>query len=130
MNTYKRVLRSGTRAWTTSIEYKGSCATRIRNAAVLRLCSVKSPTEAQNENWVFSIARKKCRKRNVLCFQFTVVFPSWTSPVRIRSPAPCFQPLSFAHQILLYLVYLENPGEVNPYCSGSPPRPSRQPPIT
>ncbi len=28
---------------------------------------------------VFSIARTRCRKRNVLCFQFTVVFPSWMS---------------------------------------------------
>jgi hypothetical protein len=27
----------------------------------------------------FSIARTRCRKRNVLCFQFIVVFPSWTS---------------------------------------------------
>jgi hypothetical protein len=27
----------------------------------------------------FSIARTWCRKRNCLCFQFTVVFPSWQS---------------------------------------------------
>src|ERR1039458_5651469 len=42
----------------------------------------------QSENAVFSIARTSAKKRNVLCFQFTVVFPIWTSPVRIRSPAP------------------------------------------
>jgi hypothetical protein len=51
---------------------------------VLRLCSVKNRPRAQNENWVFSIARTRCRKRNVLCFQFAVVFPSCQS----RTPTP------------------------------------------
>ena len=78
-----------------------------RSTRVLRLCSVKSRAKAQSENWVFSIARTRCRKRNVLCFQFTVVFPSWTSRVRIPSPAPYFQQLRGAHLKRFYLVYLE-----------------------
>ena len=53
---------------------------------MLRLCSVKNRPRAQSENWVFSIARMRCKKRNVLCFQFAVVFPSWTSRVRARLP--------------------------------------------
>ena len=68
---------------------------------VLRLCSVKNRAKAQSENWVFSIARKRCWKRNVLCFQFTVVFPSWTSRVRVPSPAPCFQQLRKPHRFLV-----------------------------
>src|SRR5208283_547081 len=40
---------------------------------VLRLCSVKNRPRAQNENWVVSIARPRCSKRSVLCFQFAVV---------------------------------------------------------
>ena len=63
---------------------------RVRRSCVLRLCSVKNRARAQNENCVFSIARMRCRKRNVLCFQFAVVFPSWTSRVRVPSPAPIF----------------------------------------
>ena len=43
---------------------------------VLRSCSVRNRDNAQRENWVFSIAGTRCRKRDVLCFQFTVVFPS------------------------------------------------------
>lgn len=35
-----------------------------------------------------SIARKRYQETNSLCFQSKVVFPSWTSPVRTRSPAP------------------------------------------
>jgi len=54
---------------------------------VLRLCSVKRRAAAQSENWVFSIAGTRWRKRNVLCIQFTVVFPSWTSRVRVPPPA-------------------------------------------
>src|SRR5260370_3558457 len=46
---------------------------------VLRLCSVRFLYEAQSENAVFSIARTRCRKRNVFCFQFTVVLTSWHS---------------------------------------------------
>lgn len=38
-------------------------------------------SEAQSENAVFSIARTRCKKRNVLCFQFTIVFPSCRTPV-------------------------------------------------
>jgi len=42
---------------------------------VLRLYSVKNWAKTKSENWVFSIARKRRRKRNVLCFRFTIVFP-------------------------------------------------------
>ena len=35
---------------------------------VLRLCSVKNPTKAQSENWVFSIARKRCTETQFSLF--------------------------------------------------------------
>jgi hypothetical protein len=55
---------------------------------VLRLCSVKGCPEPQGENRLICIARTRCWKRKSLCFQFTVDFPSWTSRVRVPSPAP------------------------------------------
>ena len=61
---------------------------RLRSfLAALRSCSVKSRAEPQGENWGICIARTRCRKRKSLCFQFTVVFPSWTSRVPTTSPA-------------------------------------------
>ena len=35
----------------------------------------------------------------VLCFQLNANFPSWTSPVRSRSPALSFEPLSLGLNI-------------------------------
>jgi hypothetical protein len=35
---------------------------------VLRLCSVKRPVKSQNENWLFSIARKRCRETQCSLF--------------------------------------------------------------
>src|SRR5262249_52450471 len=56
---------------------------------VLRLCTVKSRSERQGENRGICIARTRCRKRKSLCFQFAVVFPSWTSSCSRRA-SPCF----------------------------------------
>src|SRR5277367_2579478 len=39
----------------------------------------------------------------------SVSFPSWTSRVRVPSPAPSFEQLSASTFIPFYLVYLENP---------------------
>src|ERR1017187_8828371 len=43
------------------------------------------------ENRIVSKARNEHHGRQILYFQSMVRFPSWTSPVRIRSPAPSFQ---------------------------------------
>ena len=55
------------------------------------MCSVCAPfrgrPEAQGENRLFCIARTRCRKRKSLCFQFTVVFPSWHS--MLAQSRPC-----------------------------------------
>jgi hypothetical protein len=68
-----------------------------RTESVEALCSVCAPLRTgpkpRVKTGLFSIARKRCRKRNVLCFQFAVVFPSWTSRVRVPSPAPFFNNL-------------------------------------
>src|ERR1017187_10766121 len=51
------------------------------------VCSVCAPFDPQREHRVktrYSQSPERgARKRNVLCYQFTVVFPSWTSPVRL-----------------------------------------------
>src|SRR5579872_3526397 len=51
-----------------------------------RLCSVCAPLRAARKHRVktrYSQSPERgVRKRNVLCFQFTVVFPSWTWQLR------------------------------------------------
>src|SRR6516165_8973379 len=42
-------------------------------------------------------------KRIVLCFQFAVVFPSWTSQVRAPSPAPCSRQIGYPLRCVLRL---------------------------
>jgi hypothetical protein len=74
---------------------------------VCSICALfASWTEHSAKTGVFSIARTRCGKRNCLCFQFTVVFPSWTSPVRPRSPAPTNQSLS-AIRVAVYRLLME-----------------------
>ena len=57
-----------------------------------KLCSKTAPLrKASNqavENRIVSKARNEHHGRQILYFQSMVSFPSWTSPVRIRSPAP------------------------------------------
>src|SRR5882762_11801231 len=59
------------------------------------VCSVCAPLRTAPQHRVktgYSLSPERgAWKRNVLCFQFTVVFPSWTSRVRTPSPAPSFQ---------------------------------------
>src|ERR1700736_5976219 len=51
-------------------------------------------SRAPSENRRILYRQNEVQESNVLCFQFTVVFPSWTSRVRIPSPAPCFHVLT------------------------------------
>ena len=51
---------------------------------VLHLRSVCEVKRAGGENRGFSIARKTCRKRHLLCFELTVRFPGWHSSLVIN----------------------------------------------
>ena len=56
----------------------------------------------------FSMPRINALRGYVIENKLRPIFPSWTSPVRVPSPAPTNQRLTSNRPPLLYLVYLEN----------------------
>ena len=65
-----------------------------RSVSVLQNCSIKrSLSEQAAKTGCFSSPSVDTVDAKVIDLQSTIHFPSWTSRVRIPSPAPCFQRL-------------------------------------
>jgi hypothetical protein len=82
-------------------------AKQVRTRVAVFTPSVNPPFDQLEKSvpvfLAFSIPRINALRGYVIENTSRLIFPSWTSPVRNRSPAPCFQTLTDKPSCLLYL---------------------------